>query len=160
MAMRNAVDDAVQSETPKVVCHSSDGVVGWIEAQQLRKQYAHFLIVEPAQLETENNQDSEQGLHAFVTEPQGRSSLTVDFSRADYSIEGVLAYRAIVRNLLDVEKTPVGLEADLPQGGQVLQELTDTEVTSIVDGRFSAKGAPFLVILLDSRVLVIDMKGR
>ena len=121
MALRNAFDDTVQSETAKVVGHSSDGVLGWIEAQQLRKEYAHFLIGEPTQLETESNQDGEQGLHAFVTEPQSRSSLAVDFGRTDYSIEGVLSNRAIVGNLLDVEKTPVGLEADLPQGGQVLQ---------------------------------------
>jgi hypothetical protein len=121
MAVRNALDDAVQSKAAKVVSHSSDGVVGWIEAQQLRKQYAHFLIGEPTQLETEYDQDGEQGLHARITEPQSRSSLTVDFGRTDYSMECVFANRAIVRNFLDVEKTSIGLKADLPQRGQVLQ---------------------------------------
>lgn len=38
-----------------------------------------------------------------------------------YPIERILADRAIVGNLLDVKKTLVGLEADLPQSGQVLQ---------------------------------------
>jgi hypothetical protein len=47
--------------------------------------------------------------------------LTVDFGGTDYPVEGVLANRAIGGYLLDVEKTPVGLEADLPQGGQVLR---------------------------------------
>ena len=37
MAVRNALDDAVEPETTKVVGQFSDGVVGWIEAQQLRQ---------------------------------------------------------------------------------------------------------------------------
>jgi hypothetical protein len=32
MAVRNALDDAVEAEAAKVVCQFSDGVVGWIEA--------------------------------------------------------------------------------------------------------------------------------
>ena len=72
-------------------------------------------------LKTEDDQNSEQSLDAFVTEPQSRSSLTIDLGGTDYPIEGILAYRAIVGNLLDVEKTPVGLEANLPQSRQVLQ---------------------------------------
>jgi hypothetical protein len=53
-------------------------------------------------------------LDPFVAEPQGRSSLTIDLGRPHDPIEGILANRAIVRNLLDVEQTPVGLKADLP----------------------------------------------
>ena len=71
VAMRDAFDDAVQAESPKVIGHPSDGVVGWIEAQQLRQHRAHFPIVEPAQLETEYNQDSEQSLRPLVAKAQG-----------------------------------------------------------------------------------------
>ena len=120
VTLRDALDDTVQTEAPKIVGHLSDGIVGWIEAQQLREEHAHFLIGEPAELEAEYDQDGEKGLHALVTEPQSRSSLTVDFGGTDDSVEGVLANRTIVGNMLDVEKTPVGLEADLPQSGQVL----------------------------------------
>ena len=66
MAVWNAFNDPVQTEAAKVVGHLSDGVVGWIEAQQLRQKRTHFLIIEPTQLETEYNQDGEQGLHAIV----------------------------------------------------------------------------------------------
>ena len=121
MGVRNAFDDAVEAEPAKVVGHSSDGIVGWIEAQQLCQQDSHFLIGEPTELKTEDDQNGEQGLDALVAEPQCRSSLAIDLGRTDYPIEGVFADRAIVGNLLDVEKTPVGLEADLPQGRQVLQ---------------------------------------
>ena len=121
MAMRNALDDAVQAEAAKVVGHPSDGIVGWIEAQQLRQQDTHFLIIEPTQLETEYDQYSEQSLYAFVAEAQGRGSLSIYLDGTNHPIERVFANRAIVGDLLDVEKTPVGLKADLPQGGQVLE---------------------------------------
>ena len=121
MAMRNAFDDAVETESTKVISHPPDGIVGWIESQQLRQKGTHFLIVEPTQLETEDDQDGEQGLHPLVAEPQCRSALSVYFDGTDYLIKGVFADRAIMGNLLDVQKTPVGLEADLPQSRQVLQ---------------------------------------
>src|SRR5580765_516101 len=120
MAVRNALDDAVEAEPAKVVGQFSGGIVGWIEAQQLRQQDAHFRIGEPAKLKTEDDQYGEQSLDARIIEPQSRDSLTVDLGWPDYPIKSVLPNRAIVRNLLDVEKTPVGLEADLTQGRQVL----------------------------------------
>ena len=42
MAVRNAFDDAVEAEPAKVVGQFCGGIVGWIEAQQLRQQDAHF----------------------------------------------------------------------------------------------------------------------
>jgi len=43
--------------------------MGWIEAQQLSQQGSHFLIGETPQLETEQDQHAEQGLHARIAEP-------------------------------------------------------------------------------------------
>jgi len=40
---------------------------------------------------------------------------------------------------LDVEETPVGVEADLPERGQVDQPLADLEVGGVVDGRLGAQ---------------------
>ena len=37
MTARNAFNNAVQAEAAKVVGHSADGIVGWIESQQLRQ---------------------------------------------------------------------------------------------------------------------------
>ena len=42
MTARNALDDAVESQSAKVVRHFPDGIIGWIEAQQLRQQDAHL----------------------------------------------------------------------------------------------------------------------
>ena len=63
-----------------------------------------------------------------------------------------------MRNPLDVEETPVGLEADLPQRGQVLEQLADAEVASVVNGGFRPQCPAFFVILLDPCGFVIDMQ--
>ena len=54
---------------------------------------------------------------------------------------GSLANEAVVSDSLDVEETSIGLKADLPQRGEVVQSFADSEVTGIVDGRFSTQGA-------------------
>jgi len=42
MAFRDALDQAVQTETAQVVGHASHGVLGWVETQQLSQQGSHF----------------------------------------------------------------------------------------------------------------------
>src|SRR5438874_7729067 len=74
------------------------------------------------------------------------------------SEERGLAKRAIVADSLDVEETSVGLEADLPKRREVLKPLADGEVARAVDGRLGAQRAPFLEVLLDPGVLVVDVQ--
>src|SRR5258707_12388551 len=93
-----------------------------------------------------------------VRETQGAGALTVDHHRFIHPPESVFADRAVVAGALDVQQTSVGLEADLPQGGQILQPLADAEVTRVVDGGLRAQGAPFLVVLLDARPLVVHVQ--
>jgi hypothetical protein len=75
MAARNSLNDAVKAEAAKIVGQFSGGLIGGIQAQQLRHEKTHFRIGEPAELKTEYDQHSEQSLDAFVTEPQSRCSL-------------------------------------------------------------------------------------
>jgi hypothetical protein len=49
---------------------------------------------------------------------------------------------------LDVQQTSVGLKADRPQRGQVMQPFADVEVPGVVDGRLGAQGRP--MVLLDA----------
>src|SRR5712672_4630318 len=60
----------------------------------------------------------------------------------------------------DFEQPAIGRKADLAQLRQVVQALADAEVVAVVDGRLGTQGPIFLVILLDPRVLVIDVQGR
>jgi len=113
-AVRKPLNDAVQAEAAKIISHPSDGMVGWVEAQHLRQQRTHFQAIESTQLETEYNDDSKQGLHAPVAKAQRRCSLSLYLSWTNHPLKRVFTNRAIVRNFLDAEETPVGPEADLP----------------------------------------------
>ncbi len=61
---------------------------------------------------------------------------------------------------LHVEQPSIGRKADLAQLRQVVQTLADAEVIGVVDRRLGAQCPIFLVVLLDARVLVIDVQGR
>src|SRR5207249_7893899 len=72
--------------------------------------------------------------------------------------ERALADRAVVREPFDLKQTAVGLEADLPQGGEILEPLADADVPGIVDRRLSAQRAALLVVLLDARSFIVDVQ--
>ena len=114
MTFRDALDEAVQAESAQVVRHPTRGVMGWIEAQQLSQHGSHFLIGKTPQLETEQHQHAEQSLHARIPETQSGSALSFNLDRPHHLIKRVFATRTIVRHSLDVQKTSVGLKADLP----------------------------------------------
>ena len=65
---------------------------------------------------------------------------------------------AVVADFLDFQDPTVGGKTDLTQGVQIAQPPADLEVVGVVDGRFGAKGPPFLVVLFEVRVFVIDMQ--
>src|ERR1700733_4273945 len=121
MALRDALDQAVQTEASQVIGHSPHGVLGWVQAQQLSQQGSHFLIGKTPELETEQDQHAEQCLHVRIAEPQSRGSLSGYFNGTDYLFKRVFANRTIVGYSLDVQETSVGLKADTPQFWQVLQ---------------------------------------
>src|SRR5512135_2884327 len=86
--------------------------------------------------------------------------LSLDLNRSIDLAERVFADGAVLADPLDVQETSVGLKADPPQGGQVGQPFADAEVARVVDRRLGPQGAAFLVILLDPRVLVVDVQRR
>jgi hypothetical protein len=79
---------------------------------------------------------------------------------ADDFAERILPNGTVVRDLLDPQQAPVGLKADLPQCRQVLQLFADAKIARIVDGGLGAKRTSLFVILLDSRVFVLDVQRR
>jgi hypothetical protein len=117
-------------------------------------------VGEAAGKEPEDAQRREQGMGARVTEADGRDGgpgLGGE-GLADLGDRG-LAVGGVVADHLDVEETPAGCEAGCPQGGQVVQPFADGEVAGVVDRGFRSERLPFLVVLLDLRVLVIDVQG-
>ena len=67
---------------------------------------------------------------------------------------------AVRARSLDVQETSVGLEADPPECGEIMEPSADTEVPGVVDGHFCAERLAQLVILLDLGVLVVDVERR
>ena len=76
-------------------------------------------VGETPRQETEHQQRAEQRLHRHVGEPQAAGPLPIDLDRFIDTAERVFADGTVLADPLDVQETSVGLEADLPQGGQV-----------------------------------------
>ena len=75
-------------------------------------------------------------------------------------VEHVGSDGAVVAEALDAEQASVGGEADLLQILKVSQPAADAEVVRVVDDRLRAQRTPLLVVLLDARVLVVDVQRR
>ena len=86
--------------------------------------------------------------------------MSVDERRAVQPVEHVDADGAVVAEALDAEQASVGSEADLLQIIEVPQPAADREVVGVVDDRLGAQRAALLVVLLDARVLVVDVQRR
>jgi hypothetical protein len=83
----------------------------------------------------------ERATRTPIVEAQGGSPLTVTLNWVHDLLVDSLANEAVVSDGLDVQKTSIGLKADLPKRGEILQSFADSEVTGIVDGGFSTQGA-------------------
>ena len=75
-------------------------------------------------------------------------------------LEGPGGGDRVVAEPLSGEEAPVGLEADLPQLGQVPQPFADREIPGVVDRGFGSDRSLELVVLLDLGVLVVDVDRR
>ena len=57
-----------------------------------------------------------------------------------------------------VQQAPVGGVADLGQGGEVRQLFSDAEVARLVERGFRSERSPFLQVLLDLGLLVVQVE--
>src|SRR5262249_43194554 len=117
-----------------------------------------ILIPECTLDEEEQQQDLQETLHTWVGEAQGGCALLADRHWLLHLLERRFTDEAIVADELDFEQTSVGCKADLAQFGKVFEAPANTKVTGIVDGRFGSQCLQQLVILLDTRLLVVDMQ--
>src|SRR5262245_51403116 len=95
---------------------------------------------------------------------RNNSRRAIDLAHADrrstVTLHAGLADAALMTDALDVEQTSVGCKADLAQLRKILDAAADTKVACVVDGRLGSQCLQQLVILLDTRLLVVDMQRR
>ncbi len=129
VGVRDALDEAVHAQPPQVIAHlpAGDGLGGL--AGELRDEGAQVAVSETTGQELEGAQGGEQGVRAQVTEPEpGNAGAGCGDDRAGDGGEGTGPVDRVVAESLGVQETPADLEADLCQGGQIMQPLADAEV--------------------------------
>ena len=96
---------------------------------------AQIAVAEPVGQQAEDDQGGEECLGAARVDRQGRYPRAgVGDGGAGQGVDGVGADGGVVAETLDGQQPSVGVEADLPQCGQVTQSLADAEVATVVDG--------------------------
>ena len=65
---------------------------------------------------------------------------------------------AVMAETLDAQQASIGGETHLIELIKVVQPSADVEVVAVVDGGLGAQRAAFLVVLLDARVLIVDVQ--
>src|SRR5215831_5946232 len=107
----------------------------------------------------EQDESLEERLNARVGKTQAGGALTAGCDRSVDGLQGIFAEDAVVAQPLDFDEPLIGRKPDRAQLRKIVQAFADPEVISVVDGRLGPQGSVFLVVLLDARVLVIDVQG-
>src|SRR5215212_590973 len=148
----------MKAQSSEVVSHLSLRNLFWGDPQEVSQRLAEILVGKSSGLEDELHKDAQKRLDTRIVEAKRRDPLSLDSQRLNDSVQLSLANCTVVADSLNVKETSIGLEAYLPQSGQVVQSFADIEVPSLVDRRLGPQGASFLVVLLDPSVFIVDMQ--
>src|ERR1700741_481052 len=108
---------------------------------------------------SEQGEGLEKRLNAWVGKTQAGRALAAGCHRSVDGLQSIFAEDAVVAQPLDLDQPLIGRKSDRAQLCKIVQAFADAEVVSVVDGRLGPQGSVFLVVLLDARVLVIDIQG-
>jgi hypothetical protein len=128
MGAWEALDDSVQPQPAKIVRHHAWREMSRVDAQQWTKSIAKVTVGEAGRQVNEHENGLEESHHAWLAETEGRGALAMALDWLDDSVESVGTHGAVVGQGLDVEKTPVGVEANLRERGEIHEPLADVEV--------------------------------
>src|SRR2546426_925981 len=128
---------------------------------KLRQERAEVFIGDAFEQVREGAERCEQRLRPRVAEAKrGGSEAVGGAGGKDDAFERRGVGRAGARLKLGVEQPLVDLVADLEQRLEVSvgEQAADAEVAGVVDGRLGAKRPTLFEVLLDLRVLVVDLE--
>src|SRR5246127_4610412 len=108
---------------------------------------------------SEQDEGLEKRLNGWVGKTQAGRALAAGCHRSVDGLQSIFTKDAVVAQPLDLDQALIGRKSDRAQLCKIVQAFADAEVVSVVDGRLGPQGPAFLVILLDARVLVIDVQG-
>jgi hypothetical protein len=144
----------VHPQAAQVAGHLPRGYGLGRDAGELGHDRPQVAVGEAAGKKPEDADRGEQRMGAGIGQAQaGDAGAGFGGERLADPGDDFLAAGGIVADFLDVQQAPGGGEAGCPQCGQVLQPFADAEVAGIVDGGLGPQRLPFLVVLLDLRVL-------
>src|SRR6202008_3335377 len=108
---------------------------------------------------SEQGEGLEERLNGWVGKTQAGRALAAGCHRSVDGLPSIFTKDAVVAQPLDLDQALIGRKSDRAQLCKIVQAFADAEVVSVVDGRLGPQGPVFLVVLLDARVLVIDVQG-
>ena len=158
MTLRYTCDQAAEAKPPEVVADLALRELSRIEAQQWRQESAKIFCLKTLRLNAEQHKDGEECLDARIVNAKGRNPLITHAGRQGELLDDLVADHAVMTDLLDVQYTSVGVEADRAKKHEIGQHSSDAYVAGVVDGGFGAKGSSFFVVLLHVRVLVVEVQ--
>ena len=100
-----ALDEAVQTQTPQLISHLPLGDGAGIETQKLSESLFKFFLLEPGREDAQNQQRLKQGLHGVIAKAQSQRPV---YRNRDGTLECwkvAAANVTVVAELLDVEQT-------------------------------------------------------
>jgi len=153
-------DNAMQAQPSKLVGDGALADVVGKTAGEWREMFAQVCAAEAIGKQSKQDDGVPEGLNARIGEAQSRGALPTESNRTIDGLETILSQHAIMAEALDLEQAAIGRKTDFAQFWQIAQTLANAEIVGVVDGGLGAQGAVFLVVLLDARVLVIDIQGR
>ena len=154
---RSTFDEAVESQPAQIVCHLTLGRLLGCPSEEGRDVVAQIAIAKTTRRETKYEERSQECHGAMVTETNSGGTLLSDHLRLGDMVELIFGHPRVRAKSLDVEETPVGLEAHLSQFGEIADLSLDAEIVRVVDYCFGPQCSPTLEILLDARTLVIEV---
>src|SRR6201981_3215520 len=154
-----AINQAVDAKSAQLVGHCALGDCYGIAAGQSRKMLAQIGGPEALRELSEQDEGLEQRLNAWVGKTQAGRALVAGCHRSVDGLQSIFAEDAVVAQSRDLDEPLIGRKSDRAQLRKIVQAFSNAEVVSVVDGRLGPQGPVFLVVLLDARVLVIDVQG-